>query len=68
MDARPEILPFLDQEIVQRLKAAMLRLGVQLIQGQRWKGAQRGERRCGTTLADGSVVHSQQLLFAAGRA
>jgi NAD(P) transhydrogenase len=67
VDARPEILPFLDQEIVQRLKAAMLRLGVQLIQGQRWKGAQRVSDGVATTLADGSVVHSQQLLFAAGR-
>jgi NAD(P) transhydrogenase len=67
VDARPEILPFLDHEIVQRLKQAMVHLGVTLIQGQRWKGVAREGDGVATTLADGSVLRSQQVLFAAGR-
>jgi pyruvate/2-oxoglutarate dehydrogenase complex dihydrolipoamide dehydrogenase (E3) component len=38
VDARPEILTFLDLEIVERLKAAMVGLGIRLEQGRRWRG------------------------------
>ncbi len=67
VDARPEILPFLDAEIVQRLKAAMLRMNIKLVQGQRWGAVKRDETGVRTALSDGSSLHSQQLLFAAGR-
>jgi NAD(P) transhydrogenase len=67
VDARPEILPFLDLEIVQRLRAAMQRLGIELIQGQRWKGAKRVGDHIETTLSDGRTLAAADLLFAAGR-
>ena len=67
VDARSEILPFLDAEIVSRLKAAMIKLGIRLVQGQRWTTVLRSEAGVTTTLADGTKLDNQQLLFAAGR-
>jgi NAD(P) transhydrogenase len=67
VDARPEILPFLDLEIVQRLRVAMQRLGIELIQGQRWKGVRRAGNAIETVLSDGRTLSSSDLLFAAGR-
>ena len=67
VDARSEILPFLDAEIVARLKAAMVKLGIQLVQGQRWTTVLRTPTGVTTTLADGTTLANQQLLFAAGR-
>jgi NAD(P) transhydrogenase len=67
VDARAEILPFLDTEIVARLKAAMTKLGIRLVQGQRWTTVVRAPTGIVTTLADGSTLENQQLLFAAGR-
>ncbi|MFZ5897244.1 MAG: Si-specific NAD(P)(+) transhydrogenase [Myxococcota bacterium] len=67
VDARDEILPFLDAEIVARLKLAMQSAGIRLVQGKRWKGVRVGERDVTTELSDGSTVTSEQLLFTAGR-
>src|SRR3954463_3778545 len=67
VDARPEILPFLDAEIVARLKSAMVKLGIQLVQGQRWTKVLRTATGITTTLSDGTTVTNQQWLFAAGR-
>jgi len=67
VDARQEILPFLDAEIVKRLKGAMESAKIRFVQGQRWKGVRAGENGVSTELADGSVIVTQQLLFAAGR-
>jgi NAD(P) transhydrogenase len=67
VDARPEILPFLDLDIVRRLREAMSRLGVELIQGQRWKGVRRSGDAIETELSDGRRIRSADLLFAAGR-
>ena len=67
VDARAEILPFLDAEIVARLKAAMNKLGIRLVQGQRWTTVLRSPTGVVTTLTDGSTLSNQQLLFAAGR-
>jgi len=67
VDARAEILPFLDAEIVARLKAAMDKLGIRLVQGQRWTTVLRSATGVVTTLTDGSTLENQQLLFAAGR-
>jgi len=67
VDARAEILPFLDAEIVARLKSAMNKLGVVIVQGQRWTTVLRSPTGIVTTLADGSTLENQQLLFAAGR-
>jgi NAD(P) transhydrogenase len=67
VDARSEILPFLDAEIVARLKSAMIKLGIRMVQGQRWTKIVRTEKGVTTTLADGSTIDNEQLLFAAGR-
>lgn len=67
VDARNEILPFLDSEIVKRLKDAMLKLGIRLVQGQRWTKVARTPTGVSTTLSDGTSFENQQLLFAAGR-
>jgi NAD(P) transhydrogenase len=67
VDARSEILPFLDLEIVGRLRQAMDELGIELVQNQRWTGAKRVSDGVEATLADGRVLKAQQLLFAAGR-
>ncbi|MGC4094415.1 MAG: Si-specific NAD(P)(+) transhydrogenase [Polyangiaceae bacterium] len=67
VDAREEILPFLDTEIVKRLKAAMQAAKIRFVQGQRWKGVHALEDGVHTELSDGTTLVSQQLLFAAGR-
>lgn len=67
VDARPEILPFLDSELVSRLRLAMQSVGIKFVQGQRWGAVQRTSSGIATTLADGSVLVTEQLLFAAGR-
>ncbi|HEY0463279.1 MAG TPA: Si-specific NAD(P)(+) transhydrogenase [Polyangiaceae bacterium] len=67
VDARSEILPFLDAEIVARLKVAMTKLGIRMVQGQRWTSVVRTAAGVVTTLSDGSTLENQQLLFAAGR-
>jgi NAD(P) transhydrogenase len=67
VDARPEILPFLDLEIVGRLRAAMQHLGVELVQNQRWKGVRRQGGAVIAELADGRVLPAEVALFAAGR-
>jgi NAD(P) transhydrogenase len=67
VDSRPEILPFLDLEIVSRLREAMTNMGIELVQNQRWKGARRVGDHIEATLADGSTLSADQLLYAAGR-
>ncbi|HYQ16102.1 MAG TPA: Si-specific NAD(P)(+) transhydrogenase [Polyangiaceae bacterium] len=67
VDARSEILPFLDLELIARLKSAMISGGITLVQGQRWGKVVRCAGGVETTLADGSKLVSEQLLFAAGR-
>jgi len=67
VDARDEILPFLDLEIVARLKAAMVGSGITLLQGQRWTSVKRSPGGVETLLTDGSKLVTEQLLFAAGR-
>jgi NAD(P) transhydrogenase len=67
VDARPEILPFLDLEIVARLKAAMAAQGITLLQGQKWTRVKRCSGGVETQLSDGTKLVTEQLLFAAGR-
>lgn len=67
VDARDEILPFLDSEIVARLKLAMQSVGIKLVQGKRWKGVRATDSEVTTELSDGSSITTQQLLFSAGR-
>ncbi len=67
VDARSEILPFLDLEIVARLKAAMISSGITLVQGQKWGSVKRCSGGVETQLSNGSKLVTEQLLFAAGR-
>jgi NAD(P) transhydrogenase len=67
VDARSEILPFLDQEIIERLRAAMGKLGIRLRQGVRWSKVRRVPGGVSADLSDGTVLVSEQLLFSAGR-
>lgn len=67
VDARPEILPFLDLELVARLKHAMQALGIRLLQNVRWNGVARQGDRIVTQLTSGEQLETEDLLFAAGR-
>jgi NAD(P) transhydrogenase len=52
---------------VARLKSAMIGSGITLVQGQRWGAVKRVSGGVETSLADGSKLVTEQLLFAAGR-
>ncbi len=67
VDTRSEILPFLDQELIERLRDAMAKLGVELMRGKRWGNIRREGDIISCTLDDGTVLETEQLLFAAGR-
>jgi NAD(P) transhydrogenase len=67
VDARPEILPFLDGEIVQRLRQAMGKLGIRLVQNRRWGEVARAGEVIRVALDDGSHIETADLLFSAGR-
>jgi NAD(P) transhydrogenase len=67
VDSRPDILTFLDAEVVTRLKEAMVGLGIRLELGRRWRDVIAEGAGVTTTLDDGTQVSSDQLLFAAGR-
>ena len=67
VDSRPEILTFLDAEVVARLKTAMEGLGIRLELGRRWGDVSATADGVKTSLADGTTVSTDQLLFAAGR-
>lgn len=68
VEARPALLPFLDEEMGARLKAAMEHLGIAFILGKKWDHTGRDpERGLYCELADGTRLHCDKLLFAAGR-
>lgn len=66
VDARPDILPFLDAEIVERLREAMANLGIRIVLGQRWNRVAR-EGSVIVTELGGERLETEYLLFAAGR-
>lgn len=67
VDAREEILPFLDAEIIACLRRAMDKFGIVLVQNRRWTRVQRAGSVIATTLSDGNVLETEDLLFSAGR-
>jgi NAD(P) transhydrogenase len=67
VDARDEILPFLDHEIIQRLKAAMQHLGIKLVQGTCWGKTSVHGDHVDVELDSGQTISAETLLFAAGR-
>ena len=66
-DARPDILPFLDRELVAHLCVAMTALGVRLVPNARWTRVARDGAAIVTDLANGERLRTDELLFAAGR-
>ncbi len=67
VEGRPNFLAFLDRELVERLRAAMERLGVKFRIGTKWKEVRRSGDTIIAVLADGSEIPGDKLLFAAGR-
>ncbi|WP_236514755.1 Si-specific NAD(P)(+) transhydrogenase [Sandaracinus amylolyticus] len=68
VEARTQFLPFLDHEVGRRLESAMQHLGIEIRKGHRWGRIHRAANgRILCDLADGSVLESETLLFAAGR-
>ena len=67
VDARPDLLGFLDSELVADLKSAMERLGVKFVLGNKWKRVARTGGEIEVELADGNKLWADKLLFAAGR-
>jgi NAD(P) transhydrogenase len=67
VDSRDKLLPFLDDELVERLVSSMRILGVELRQGVKWTKVEGRADGVTAALSDGSVLECDQLLFAAGR-
>ncbi len=70
LDTRPELLPYLDREIVRTLEKDLTELGVSIHHDKRYGAIQRvygdnPEARCRTT--DGSCYEADVLLYSVGR-
>lgn len=68
VDARPELLSFLDDELVGDLRHAMEKLGVTFRLGHKWKSVRRHGQQIAVELDDGTALAAGKLLYAAGRA
>ncbi len=68
VDARNEILPFLDREIAERLRQAMVGLGVDVRLGRKYTRVHRvADTAVRCELEDGTHVDVDKVLFCAGR-
>ena len=67
VDARDELLPFLDGEMVEKLIGSMQRMRIALRLGARWAAVNRVGERVITRFQDGSEITGEHLLYAAGR-
>ena len=67
VEPRPKLLPFLDLEMGERLRAAMSSLGVEFRLGATPKAVSRTAGGIACTLDDGSTIISEKLLAASGR-
>lgn len=67
VDTRAAIMPFVDRELVDRLVVAMQHLGVTFIPSMRWGAIHAFDDLVTVELADGRVLDTDHLLFAAGR-
>jgi NAD(P) transhydrogenase len=68
IEGRPRLLPFLDLEMGERLRSAMMGLGVEFKLDAQVKSVERvAGRGIVCTLQDGTVVASEKLLAASGR-
>src|SRR5438045_3946048 len=67
VESKGRLLPFLDLEIADRLREAMVELGIDLRLGVSFTRAARVDHQIVTQLATGDEIASERLLFAAGR-
>jgi NAD(P) transhydrogenase len=68
IEGRPRLLPFLDEEIAERLRGAMQALGVTFQLGRTTKGVCRVPGRgIVTTLDDGREIDAEKVLASSGR-
>jgi NAD(P) transhydrogenase len=67
VDGRERLLPFLDAEISELLRARLASLGLRFIFQERLKGTERTTGGVRMTLASGQAVEAETALFAAGR-
>ena len=68
VESRDRLLPFVDEEIAQRLRRRLEGLGVRFVMETRVVGIDPREDYVDLTLSSGEVVRSDIALFAAGRA
>jgi NAD(P) transhydrogenase len=67
VDGRERLLPFLDAEISERLRAHLVSLGLSILFQERPKSTARTAAGVQMTLASGKIVEAETALFAAGR-
>jgi NAD(P) transhydrogenase len=67
VDGRERLLPFLDAEISELLRARLASLGLEFLFQERAKGTERVAGGVRMTLASGKVVEAETALLAAGR-
>ncbi len=67
VDGRERLLPFLDAEISELLRARLASLGLKILFQERAKGTERVAGRVRMTLASGKVLQAETALLAAGR-
>ena len=68
MDERAQLLPFLDREIASKLHEGMMKLGIQLLQGEAVEKVKRvNDHELVIFLKSGQTFNTESLLFAAGR-
>jgi len=67
IEPRETVLDFLDEDIVEDLLSDLRSRGVRLCFGVKAKQIKNDGRRCFVKLADGRIVESDKILFAAGR-
>jgi NAD(P) transhydrogenase len=67
VDGRERLLPFLDAEISELLRARLTSLGLQIFFQERLKETKLAAGKVNMTLASGKVVEAETALFAAGR-
>ena len=67
VDGRERLLPFLDAEISERLRAHLVSLGLSILFQERPRSTARTAAGVRMTLASGKIVEAETALFAAGR-
>ena len=67
VDGRERLLPFLDAEISELLRARLASLGLKILFQERAKGTERVAGGVRMTLASGKVLQAETALLAAGR-